>query len=157
MPLDPPDPGAVLGTRHPSREEVELELAQRATELARREEERRGRQRVRDERRARAEQIAEDEALERDLDELAQRVRIDVDLDLDERTRKPIDLSGVIEAIDTDAVVRRELGDERPDVDDGPRTIVLRTRPPEDEPRKRKRKKRRRRRGRGRGASDPPQ
>jgi hypothetical protein len=110
-----------------------------------------------DERRARAEQIAEDEALERDLDELARRVRIDVDLDLDERTRKPIDLSGVIEALDPDAVVRRELGDERPDVDDGPRTIVLRARPPEDEPRKRKRKKRRRRRGRGRGANDPPQ
>jgi hypothetical protein len=83
-------------------------------------------------------------------------VRIDVDLDLDERTRKPIDLSGVIEALDPD-VVRRELGDERPDVDDGPRTIVLRARPPEDEPRKRKRKKRRRRRGRGRGANDPPQ
>jgi hypothetical protein len=157
MPLDPPDPGAVLGTRHPSREEVELELAQRATELARREEERRERQRVRDERRARAEQIAEDEALERDLEELARRVRIDVDMDLDERTRRPIDFSGVIEALDPDAVVRRELGDERPDVDDGPRTIVLRARPPEDEPRKRKRKKRRRRRGRGRGANDPPQ
>jgi hypothetical protein len=147
----------VLGTRHPSREEVELELEQRATELARREEERRERQRVRDERRARAEQIAEDEALERDLEDLARRVRLDVDMDLDERTRKPIDLSGVIEALDPHAVVRRELGDERPDVDDGPRTIVLRTRPPEDEPRKPKRKKRRCRRGRGRGANDPPQ
>ncbi len=84
----------------------------------------------------------------------ARRVRIDVALDVDERTRKPTDLSGVIEALDPDVVVRRALGDERPDVDDGPRTIVLRTRPPKDEPRKPKRKKRRRRRGRG--ADDPP-
>ena len=147
MPLDPADPGAVLGTPHPSREEVEAELAQRATELARREEERRERQRVRNERRARAETIAVDEALEHELEVLAQRTRIDVE----DPIRKPIDVAGVIDALTPKSIVRRGLGDERPDVDDGPRAIVLRTRP-HDAPRKPKRKRRRRR-----GANDPPE
>jgi hypothetical protein len=150
MPLDPPGHGAVLGTPHPSREEVEAELAERATELARREEERHERQRVRDERRARAEKIAEDEELERGLEELAQRVRLDVE----DPMRKPIDVSGVIDALAPKSIVRRGLGDERPDVDDGPRAIVLRTRTPEDEP---KRTPKRRRRRRRRGANDPPE
>jgi hypothetical protein len=148
MPLDPPCPGAVLGTPHPSREEVEAELAERATELAWREEERRERQRVRGERRERAEQIAEDEAREHALEELAQRVRIEID----DPTRKPIKVSGVIEALVPKSIVRRGLGDARPDLDDGRRAIVLRTRPQDDEPRKAKRK-----RGRRRGANDPPE
>ena len=145
MPLDPPWPGAVLGTRHPSREEVEIELAQKQAELVRREEERRERQRVRDERRARAEKIAEDEALERELEALAQRVR----LEGEDPIRKPIDVSGVIDALAPKAIVRRGLGDPRPDVDDGRRAIVLRTRLRGDEPK--------RRRGRRRGANDPPE
>ena len=148
MPLDPPSPGAVLGTPHPTREEVELELAEKATELARRDDERRERQRVREERRTRVETIADDEALERELEVRAQRVRIDVE----DPIRKPIDVSGVMDALAPKSIVRRDLGDERPDVDDGPRTIVLRTRAQEDERRKEKRKRRRRRRG----ANDPP-
>jgi hypothetical protein len=147
MPLDPPGHGAVLGTPHPSREEVELELAEKAADLARREEERRERLRVRNERRARAGKIAEDEAMERGLEELAQRVRLDVE----DPIRRPIDVSGVIDGLMPNAIVRRGLGDERPDVGDGPRAIVLRTRAREDSSRKPKRKRRRRR-----GANDPP-
>ena len=150
MPLEPPCPGAVLGRPHPTREEVELELAEKATELARREEERRERQRVREERRARAETSANGEALERELEALAQRVRIDVE----DPIRKPIDVSAVIDALAPKSIVRRGLGDERPDVDEGPRTIVLRTRPQDDERRKPRKLKRRRRR---RGANDPPE
>ena len=148
MPLDPPSPGAVLGTPHPTREEVEFELAQKAAELARRDEERRERQRVRDERRARAERIVEDEELEHGLEVLAQRMRIDVE----DPIRKPIDVSGVIDALAPKSIVRRGLGDARPDVDDGPRAIVLRTRPQKEEHRQQKRTRRRRRRG----ANDPP-
>lgn len=147
VPLDPPCPGAILGAPHPSREEVERELAQRTAELARREEERRERQRVRDERRARAEQIAQDEAFERDLDDVARRVRVD----LDQQTREPLDLSEMFDAFEPTLVARRGLGEDRPDVDDGPRAIVLRTRPREDAPRKKQRRRRRR------GANDPPQ
>lgn len=147
MALDPPCPGAVLGAPHPSREEVETELAERAAELARREEERRERQRVRDERRAKAETIAQDEALERELEERAQRVRVDVD----DPIRKPIDVSGMLDALAPRSILRRGLGDPRPEVGDGPRAIVLRTRP-KDELRLPKRKRRRRR-----GTNDPPE
>ena len=103
---------------------------------------------MRDERRARAEKIAEDEARERALEELAQRMHIDID----DPIRKPIDVSGVIEALVPKSIVRRGLGDARPDVDDGRRAIVLRTRRSDDEPRRPKRK-----RGRRRGANDPPE
>ena len=145
MPLDVPAFGAILGVAHPSRQEVEAELEAKWAQRARLEEERRERLRVREERRARAEKIAEEEDFERELEEMAGRVR--VAFDPKDPLRKPVDVSGVIDALTPTKVVRRGLGESRPRADEGGRAVVLRTR--EAQP---SRKRRRRR-----GANDPPE
>ncbi|MCB9883816.1 MAG: hypothetical protein H6834_18655 [Planctomycetes bacterium] len=141
MPLAPAASDAVLGTRHPSREEVEAELAAEWAAREREEETRRARERVRAERRARAERIAEDEAFERELEALRQRVRAM------DPTREPSGLEGMLAPLAPSKVVRRELGDKRPDAEEKGRAIVLRTRE-----RQAPRPRRRRRRN-----NDPPE
>ena len=61
------------------------------------------------------------------LAKLAQRVRLEVQDPL----RKPIDVSGVIDALTPKSIVRRGLGDARPDVgEDRPGRVPSRWRPP---------------------------
>ena len=72
-------------------------------------------------------------------------------LDVEDPMRKPIDVSGVIDALAPKSIVRRGLGDPRPDVNDGPRAIVLRSRPRDGEHTPKRRRRRRRR------ANDPPE
>ena len=147
MPLDVPDVGAILGAPHPSREEVEAELAEKCARRAKMEEARRERNRVREERRERARERAEHEDLERELEEEARRVRV-IDVDL---LKKPELKPNVDEAPEKKGVVvRRGLDDPRVTKTEGERVIVLRTRDAEAG------KASKRRRRRRRGANDPP-
>ncbi|MCB9612791.1 MAG: hypothetical protein H6722_10110 [Sandaracinus sp.] len=141
MPLAPASSDAVLGTRHPSREEVEAELAAEWAARKREEEEHRARRRVRAERRARAARIAEDDAFERELEALQQRVRVM------DPNRKASGMGALLEPLAPSNVTRRELGDARPDVGEKGRAIVLRTR---ERPKPRRRRRRRRN-------NDPPE
>ncbi|MCB9604118.1 MAG: hypothetical protein H6720_27665 [Sandaracinus sp.] len=92
MPLAPASSDAVLGTRHPSREEVEAELAAEWAAREQEEEARRVRGRVRGNA-ERAARIADDEAFERELEALRQRVRVM------DPTRKPAGLAGLLEPL----------------------------------------------------------
>jgi hypothetical protein len=143
MPLDVPADDAILGTPHPSREEVEAEIAEKRARRAKSEEARRERARVREERRERAREWVEAEAHARELEDEARRVRsIGVDL-LKKPGLKP---SGESEP---KQIVRRGLDDARASKTEGQRVVVLRTR---DAQAGAKSKRRRR----GRGANDPP-
>ena len=144
MPLDVPAFGAILGAPHPSREEVEAELAEKRARLAKLEEARRERMRVREERRERARELAELEDLERELEDDARRVLV-IDFDL---LKVPVLRPNVAETAEPKSIARRGLDDERVTKREGQRVIVLRTRDAEV----RKKSKRRRRRG----ANDPP-
>ena len=140
MPLEVPVFGAILGARHPSREEVEAELAEKRVRLAKLEEARAERIRLREERRERARVWAEQDDLERELKDEARRLRV-IDL-LKKTDTKP---RGV-EVIVSKKVVHRGLDEPRPTKDDGERVVVLRAR---DAGAKQKR--------RTRGANDPPE
>ncbi|MCU0676037.1 MAG: hypothetical protein MUE69_25000, partial [Myxococcota bacterium] len=76
MPLDVPELGAILGAPHPSREEVEAELAEKRAQRAKLEAAQRERKRVRDARRERARELAEHEDLDRELEDEARRLRV---------------------------------------------------------------------------------
>ena len=142
MPLDVPAFGAILGARHPSREEVEAELEEKRVRRAKLEEARRERMRVREERRDRVRERAELEELERELEDEARRVRV-IDVDLKASAAKPRGVDGVAPK----QVVRRGLAEVRPTKDDGERVVVLRTRDAGAKPKRR----------RHRGANDPPE
>jgi hypothetical protein len=146
MPLDVPEFGAILGTPHPSREEVEAELAEKRAERAKLEAAQRRRERAREKRRERARELAEHEDLERTLEDEARRVRV-IDVEPPKKLLKPT----VDETPEPKSIVRRGLDDERVTKTAGQRVIVLRTRDAEAAGKKSKR----RRRGR-RGANDPP-
>ncbi|MCU0673084.1 MAG: hypothetical protein MUE69_09875 [Myxococcota bacterium] len=143
MPLDVPAFGAILGAPHPSREEVEAELAEKRARAAKLEEARRERMRVREARRERARELAELEDLERELEDEARRVLV-IDFELLKRPAQRPSVDGTPEP----KIVRRGLDDARVTKTEGERVIVLRTRDAEA----RKKSKRRRRRG----ANDPP-
>ena len=147
MPLDVPEPGAILGAPHPSREEVEAELAEKRAQRAKLEEAQRERIRVREERRERARERAEHEDLERELENEARRVRV-IDVDLLKKPELKPNLDAAPEK--QSVVVRRGLDDPRVTKTDGQRVIVLRTRDAEAG------KASKRRRRRRRGANDPP-
>jgi len=150
MPLDVPDFGAILGAPHPSREEVEAELAEKRAQRAKLEAAQRERKRVRDARRERARELAEHEDLYRELEDEARRLRV-IDVDpLEKPALKP----SVGDATEPKSIVRRGLDDARVTKTEGQRVIVLRTR--DAEAGKKSKRRRRRRRGRGRGANDPP-
>jgi hypothetical protein len=138
MPLDVPEVGAILGAPHPSREEVEAELAEKRARRAESEEARRERMRVRERRRERTREWAEVEELARELEEEAQRVRV-VDV-----VSKKLELKPNVDAPESKRVVRRGLDEPRPAKREGERVVVLRARDAA---------KSRRRRG---GANDPP-
>jgi hypothetical protein len=143
MPLDVPAFGAVLGAPHPSREEVEAELAEKRARRAAMEEARRERMREREERRARARERAELDELERELEDEARRVRV-IDFDLVKPERTPTS-GGLLPK----SVVRRGLEERRPTKRDGARVVVLRTRDTGDSGETPKRRRR--------GSSDPPE
>jgi hypothetical protein len=145
MPLDVPEFGAILGAPHPSREEVEAELAEKRAQRAKLEAEQKKRMRVRDERRERARELAEHEDLERQLEDEARRVRV-IDVD---PIKKPALKPNVDATTEPKSIVRRSLDDARVSKSEGQRVIVLRTR---DAEAGRKSKRHRR----GRGANDPP-
>jgi len=148
MPLDVPAPGAILGARHPSREEVEAEIAEKRAQREKMEQAWRERMRARDERRERARELAEHEDLERELEDEARRVRV-----IDVEPPKKLELKPIADATpEPKSIVRRGLDDERVTKTEGQRVIVLRKRDPEAG----KKSKRRRRHRRGRGANDPP-
>jgi hypothetical protein len=144
MPLDVPAFGAVLGAPHPSREEVEAELAEKRARRAAMEEARRERMREREERRARARERAELDELERELEDEARRVRV-IDFDLVKPERTPTSGDGLLPK----SVVRRGLEERRPTKRDGARVVVLRTRDTGDSGETPKRRRR--------GSSDPPE
>ena len=144
MPLDVPEFGAILGAPHPSREEVEAELAEKRAVRAKLEAAQRERQRVRDERRERARELAEHEDLERELEDEARRVRV-VDVEPPKKLLKP----NVDATTEPKSIVRRSLDDARVSKSEGQRVIVLRAR---DAEAGRKSKRHRR----GCGANDPP-
>ena len=146
MPLDVPAFGAILGAPHPSREEVEAELAEKRALRAKMEAAQRARMRVREKRRERARELAEHEDLERTLEDEARRVRV-IDVDL---MKKPAPNPNVDGTPEPKSIVRRGLDDARVTKTEGQRVIVLRTRDAEAGKRSK-----RRRRGR-RGANDPP-
>ena len=146
MPLDVPEFGAILGAPHPSREEVEAELAEKRAQRAKMEEARRERMRVRETRRERARELAEHEDLERTLEDEVRRVRV-IDV---EPPKKPVLKPNVEGTSEPKIIVRRGLDDAHVTKAEGQRVIVLRTRDAEAG----KRSKRRRRGGRG--ANDPP-
>ena len=141
MPLDVPAFGAILGARHPSREEVEAELAEKLLRRAKLEEARRERMRVREERRERARERVELEEFERELEDEARRVRV-IDVDL---LKKPDVKPRGIDVVAPKKVVRRGLDERRPTMGEGERVVVLRTRDAGVKPK--------RRLG---GANDPP-
>jgi hypothetical protein len=146
MPLDVPEVGAILGAPHPSREEVEAELAEKRARRAKMEEARCERMRVREERRERARVDAEAEEFERELEDEARRVRV-IDVDL----LKKLDFKLRVDAGATPkTIVRRGLDDPRVTKTEGERVVVLRTRDAEAGA-KSKRQRRRRR-----GVNDPP-
>ena len=145
MPLDVPEYGAILGAPHPSREEVEAELAEKRAERAKMEAARRERVRVREKRRERARELAECEDLERTLEDEARRVRV-IDV---EPSKKPVLKPNVEGTSEPKSIVRRGLDDAHATKAEGQRVIVLRTRDAEAG----KRSKRRRRGG---VANDPP-
>jgi len=148
MPLDVPAFGAILGAPHPSREEVEAELAEKRAQRAKMEAAQRRRERVREQRRERARELAEHEDVERTLEDEARRVRV-----IDVQPPKKLALKpNVGETPEPKSIVRRGLDDDRVAKTDGQRVIVLRTRDAEVG----KNSKRRRCRRRGRGADDPP-
>jgi hypothetical protein len=144
MPLDVPEFGAILGAPHPSREEVEAELAEKRAQRAKLDAEQKKRQRVRDERRERARELAEHEDLERELEDEARRVRV-IDVEPPKKLLKP----NVDATTEPKSIVRRSLDDARVSKSEGQRVIVLRAR---DAEAGRKSKRHRR----GRGANDPP-
>jgi hypothetical protein len=147
MPLDVPELGAILGAPHPSREEVEADLAEKRAQRAKMEAAQRGRERAREKRRERARELAEHEDLERTLEDEARRVRV-IDVEPPKKLLKP----NVDDTLEPKSIVRRGLDDERVTKTEGQRVIVLCTREAEAG----KTSKRRRRRRRGRGANDPP-
>ena len=146
MPLDVPEPGAILGARHPSREEVEAEIAEKRAQREKMEQARRERMRVRDERRERAREAAEHEDLERELEDEARRVRV-IGVD---PIKKPAWKPNVDETPEPKSIVRRDLDDERVAKSEGQRVVVLRTRDAEAGTKSKRRRRRRR------GANDPP-
>jgi len=146
MPLDVAEPGAILGAPHPSREEVEAELAEKRAQRAKTEEARRERMRVREGRRERARELAEQEDLERELEDEARRVRV-IDADpLKKQELKP----NLDEAPEPKTIVRRGLDDAPVTKTEGQRVIVLRTRDAEAAEKSKRRRRRRR------GSNDPP-
>ena len=147
MPLDVPELGAILGAPHPSREEVEAELAEKRAQRAKMEAAQRRRERAREKRRERARELAEHEDLERTLEDEARRVRV-IDVEPPKKLLKP----NVDDTLEPKSIVRRGLDDERVTKTEGQRVIVLRTHEAEAG----KTSNRRRRRRRGRGANDPP-
>ena len=146
MPLDVPEPGAILGARHPSREEVEAKIAEKRAQREKMEQARRERMRVRDERRERAREAAEHEDLERELEDEARRVRV-IGVD---PIKKPAWKPNVDETPEPKSIVRRDLDDERVAKSEGQRVVVLRTRDAEAGTKSKRRRRRRR------GANDPP-
>jgi hypothetical protein len=146
MPLDMPEYGAILGAPHPSREEVEAELAEKRAQRAKMEEARRERMRVRETRRERARELAEHEDLERTLEDEARRVRV-IDV---EPPKKPALKPNVDDTSEPKSIVRRGLDDARVSKTEGQRVIVLRTRDAKAGKRAQRRRRRRR------GANDPP-
>jgi len=146
MPLDVPAFGAILGAPHPSREEVEAELAAKRAQRAKMEEAQRERMRVREKRRDRARELAEHEDLERELEDEARRLRV-VDIDsMKKSALKP----NVEDVREPKSIMRRGLDDARVRKTEGPRVIVLRTRDAEAGRRSKRRRRLRR------GANDPP-
>jgi hypothetical protein len=147
MPLDVLAFGAILGAPHPSREEVEAEIAEKRAQRAKMEEAQRERMRVREQRRERARELAEHEDLERELEDAARRVRV-IDVDL---MKKPVLLKpNVDDTPEPKSIVRRGLDDARVRKSEGRRVVVLRTRDAEAG------KTSKRRRRLPRGANDPP-
>jgi hypothetical protein len=146
MPLDVPELGAILGAPHPSREEVEAELAEKRAQRAKLEAAQRERKRVRDARRERARELAEHEDLDRELEDEARRLRV-IDV---VPIKKPALKPNVDATTEPKSIVRRGLDDARVTKTEGQRVIVLRTRDPEAG------KKSKRRRQHGRGVNDPP-
>ena len=145
MPLDVPEPTAILATPHPSREEVEAELAEKRARRAKMEQARRERMRLREERRERAREHAEVEELERELEDEVRRMRV-IDVDL---LKKP-DLKPSVQG-EPKTIVRRGLDDPRVSKAEGERVVVLRTRGAEAGAKSKRRRRRRRS-----GANDPP-
>jgi hypothetical protein len=143
MPLDEPADDAILGTPHPSREEVEAEIAEKRARRAKSEEARRERMRVREERRERAREWVEAEAHARELEDEARRVRL-IGFDL---LKKP-DLKPSAES-EPKSIVRRGLDDPHVSKTEGKRVVVLRTRDAKASAKSTRRR-------RGRGANDPP-
>ncbi|MCU0677902.1 MAG: hypothetical protein MUE69_34650, partial [Myxococcota bacterium] len=144
MPLDVPEFGAILGAPHPSREEVEAELAEKRAQRAKMEAAQQKRMRVREQRRERARELAEHEDLESELEDEARRVRV-IDVD---PIKKPALKPNVDATTEPKSIVHRGLDDERVAKTEGRRVIVLRTRDAG-------KRSKRHRRGR-RGANDPP-
>jgi hypothetical protein len=146
MPLDVPAFGAILGAPHPSREQVEAELAEKRAQRAKLEAAKEQRMRVREERRERARELAEHEDLERALEDEARRVRV-IDV---EPLKKPAPKPKVGGTAEPKSFVRRGLEDARIQKTEGQRVIVLRTHDAEAGKRSKSRRRLRR------GANDPP-
>ncbi|MCB9624279.1 MAG: hypothetical protein H6721_04180 [Sandaracinus sp.] len=141
MALDVAGDEAILGRPHPTREEVDAELAEKRVRRARFDAERRERLRLREERRERARFHAEEEALARDLEDEARRVRMPSDV------RRAPSASDFVAQLLPKRVTRRGLGEPRPLAARGGRVVVLRAGDVKS-PSKRRRR---------RGSNDPPE